>query len=91
MEIHGIIQSAQLEEYPPGTDTIEMVLKVQGVGAGQPRRLVIPFGLLLAEPTLDPESVAGHGFEAEVHEAAPGRWEVERITVAQRRILREQS
>ena len=30
-----------------------MVVRVQGVGAGQPRLLVIPFSVLLADPELD--------------------------------------
>jgi hypothetical protein len=88
MFIRGIVQTAGLAENPPGSDVIEMVLKVQGVGPGQPRTIVVPLDLLVADPTLDPESVAGHGFEAEVVEAEPKRWVVESITFAGRRVLR---
>jgi len=89
MLIHGIIQSAHLQENPPGTDSIEMVIKVQGVGPGQPRTLVVPFTLLVEDESLNPESVGGRAFEADVDEQTPGRWVVERIAVAQKRVLRE--
>ena len=36
MHLHGIIRTATLEEIPPDSGNIEMVLKIQGVGAGQP-------------------------------------------------------
>lgn len=88
MFIRGIIQTAALAEDPPGSDVIEMVLRVQGVGPGQPRAIVVPLELLVADPTLDPDSVAGHGFEAEVVEAGPKRWVVGSITFAGRRVLR---
>ena len=32
MRLHGLIRSAELQENPPGSDQIEMVLLVQGVG-----------------------------------------------------------
>ena len=88
MHLHGIVREAALEEFPPGSDRVEMVLKVQGVGAGQPRRIVIPFELLLRDPDLEPEAVAGHAFQAEVAEAETGRWLVAEITFASRRVLR---
>ena len=88
MLIRGIAQTAALEENPPGSDTIEMVLRVQGVGPGQPRRLVIPMELLIEDPSLDPENVAGHGFQAEVVEDEPGRWVVREIAFADSRVLR---
>ncbi len=53
MRIRGIVRTATLEENPPGSDRIEMVLRVQGVGPGQPRTLVVPYELLLADPELD--------------------------------------
>ena len=90
MHLRGIVQTATLAEDPPGSDIIEMVLRVQGVGPGQPRTLVVPYELLLQDESLEPESVAGHGFEAEVVEAAPGRWVVAAIAFAQRRVLRSQ-
>ncbi len=88
MHLRGIVRSAELQEYPPGSDDIEMVLRVQGVGPGQPRTIVVPFGLLLADPDLAPESVAGHGFEADVDQDAGARWVTSTITFAGRRILR---
>lgn len=83
MQIRGIVQTAELEERPPGSGTIEMVLRVQGVGAGQPRRLVVPYALLLADESLDPDLITGRGFEAEV-ELEAERWLVARINLAGR-------
>ena len=71
MRIKGIVRTGTLEENPPGSDRIEMTLKVQGVGAGQPRTLVIPYDLLLGDDTLDPDQIAGKGFEADAEEE---RW-----------------
>jgi hypothetical protein len=88
MHLRGIVQSAQLEENPAGSETIELVLRVQGVGAGQPRKIVIPFELLLQDPTLDPETVQGHGFEADVEEGPGNRWVVAQVSFAQGRVLR---
>jgi hypothetical protein len=88
VRIRGIVQEATLQENPPGSDTIEMVLRVQGVGPGQPRTIIIPFELLLQDPTLEPESIAGHAFQAEVTEAEPRRWVASEIAFAARRILR---
>jgi hypothetical protein len=84
MLLRGIIQTAVLEENPPQSERIEMVLKVQGVGPTQPRTLVIPFELLVADETLEPESLAGRGFEAEVDQADDRRWIVARIALASR-------
>jgi hypothetical protein len=89
MRIRGIVRTATLEENPPGGDRIEMVLRVQGVGAGQPRTLVIPYELLLADPDLDAEAVQGKGFEAEADEAEPGRWLVGEISLATGQVLRK--
>jgi len=33
----------------PGSETIELVLRVQGVGPGQPRKVVIPYAMLLGD------------------------------------------
>ena len=88
MRVRGIIQTGALAEDPPGSDVIEMTLKVQGVGPGQPRTIVVPFELLVADPTLDPEAVAGRGFEADVVEVEPKRWVVAAITLADRRVMR---
>lgn len=87
MRVRGLVQAAELEEDPPESGQIEMLLRVQGVGPGQPRRLVVPFDLLIREPDLDPEAVARRAFEAEVDEVAKGRWVVSWISFAGR-ILR---
>jgi hypothetical protein len=87
MHLHGIIQTATLEESPPDSGNLEIVLKVQGVGPGQPRKLTIPYALLLEDETLDPENIQGRAFDAEVDQDQGGRWLVSRITFASR-ILR---
>lgn len=88
MHLHGMIQSARLEENPPGSDAIEMILKVQGVGPSQPRTLVIPFELLVQDESLDPDAIARRAFDAEVEQDADGRWVVNSIAFASR-VLRE--
>jgi hypothetical protein len=88
MRIRGIVRTATLDEDPPGTDRIVMVLRVQGVGPDQPRLLVVPYELLLADESLDAEHVQGKGFEAEVDEDPPGRWVVAEIAFAGERVLR---
>ena len=89
MRIRGIVRTATLEENPPGSDRIELILRVQGVGPGQPRTLVVPYELLLADPELDPDAVPGKRFEAEVDEAEPGRWVVGEIAFASGQFLRK--
>ena len=89
MQIRGIVRTATLEENPPGSDQIEMVLRVQGVGAGQPRVLVVPYTLLLSDQELDPEQIQGKGFKAEVVDEGLGRWIVTEIAFATGRVLRE--
>jgi hypothetical protein len=88
MRIRGIVRAATLEENPPGSDVIEMVLRAQGVGAGQPRLLIVPYDILLQEPSLDPELVQGKGFQAEIVEDEAGRWVVVEISLASGRVLR---
>ena len=88
MRIRGIVRTATLREDPAGGDRIELVLRVQGVGPGQPRALVVPYELLLADPDLDPDAVAGKGFEAEADELEPGRWVVGEIAFATGHVLR---
>lgn len=89
MLIRGVIQSAELREL--GEDQVEMDVRVQGVGPGQPRRLVVPFGLLVADPTLEPDTIAGHGFEAVLDEPTPGRWIASEFRVMPRRVLRSET
>ncbi|HWE39562.1 MAG TPA: hypothetical protein VG406_23640 [Isosphaeraceae bacterium] len=90
MQLHGFVMSAELVEEPPESGTIELVLRVQGVGPGQPRRLVVPFAMLLADESLSPEGVRGRPFEAEAVEERPGRWVVAMLAVGDRRVLREE-
>ena len=90
MHMHGIVMSATLEEGPAGGEVIDMVLRVQGVGAGQPRRIVIPYALLLKDEGLDPDAIRGHAFQAEVEEAEGKRWIVSEITFAGSRVLRDE-
>lgn len=85
MKLHGVIRTAELRESRP--DEVEMEVRVQGVAADQPRLLVLPFSLLINDPTLDADTVAGCGFEADVEQDADGRWIVAQIALA-RRILR---
>ncbi len=84
MHLHGVIRTAELEENPPGSDQIEMVVRVQGVGAGQPRLLVIPFSLLVDHQEIDPENISRRGFDAEVEQNEQGRWIVRQIAFASR-------
>jgi hypothetical protein len=87
MHLRGIVRTAELVENPPESGTIELVLRVQGVGAGQPRTIIIPYALLLQDDSLEPESVERRAFEAEVAQAEGGRWLVAHIDFAAR-ILR---
>jgi hypothetical protein len=89
MRIRGIVRTATLEENPSGSDRIEMVLRAQGVGAGQPRLLIVPYDILLQDPSLDPELIQGKGFLAEVVKDETGRWIVVEISLASGRVLRE--
>jgi hypothetical protein len=88
MRIRGIVRVAALQENPPGTDQIEMLIRVQGVRPEQPRLLVVPYALLLGDEALEPEQVQGKGFEAEVNEDPDGRWIVSEIVFATGRVLR---
>jgi hypothetical protein len=88
MRIRGIVRVATLQENPPASDQIEMLIKVQGVRPEQPRLLVVPYELLLGDETLEPEQVQGKGFDAEVIEDPAGRWVVREIAFATGRVLR---
>lgn len=88
MHMHGIVMRAELRDDPVDADRVELHLVVQGVGRGQPRRVVVPMQVLVANPEIDPDDITGHAFEAEVEEAAPGRWLVSAIGFASNRVLR---
>ena len=87
MRLRGVIMSAELAENPPDSGRIELHLRLQGVGPGQPRRVVVPYEMLLADESLDPDAVAGHGFQAEADEL-DGRWVVTHLALAANRVLR---
>jgi hypothetical protein len=94
MRLRGIIMKAELiEPATPVTDemAVEMLLWLQGVGPAQPRRIIVPFSMLLENPALDPERITGHGFEAEVEADDEGRWIVQDLQLAARRVLRPDS
>ncbi len=84
MRLRGVVRSADLQEETPGGDRIELALRLQGVGPGQPRLVVVPYTLLLRYESLDPDEVAGRGFEAEVGQDDRGRWVVSEIAFASR-------
>lgn len=84
MHIHGIVQTATLIESPPESGNLEIVLKIQGVGPGQPRTIVIPYPLLLRDETLDPEAIGGRAFDADIEHDQDRRWMVSRIDFAGR-------
>jgi hypothetical protein len=88
MRIRGIVRGATLVEEPPGSDEIEMRLELQGVGPGQPRWIVVPYPTLLRFPELDPESVIGHGFQAEIEHEGGKRWVVQSLEIAGATVLR---
>jgi hypothetical protein len=90
MHIRGIVRTASLQENPPSSDRIEMVLHVQGVRPDQPRVLIVPYDLLLSDESLDPDAVQGKGFAAEVdQDDDSGRWVVREISFASGRVLRK--
>jgi hypothetical protein len=88
MRIRGIVQSAVLKENPAGSDQIEMIIWGQGVGPDKPRQVVVPYQLLLQDPSIDPDLIRGHGFEAEVLQEEGGRWIVQEIGFAAGNVLR---
>ena len=79
---------AELVENPQGSDRIELVLWGQGVGPDKPRSIVVPYELLLQDPSLDSEFIRGHGFEAEIRQDDAGRWVVDEIRFATGNVLR---
>jgi hypothetical protein len=92
MILRGIVRDAELVENPPGSDTIEMIVRAQGVGPSQPRKFILPFSLLLEDPTLEPESIRGRAFQAELE---PGEGDdaprAASFSIAEQRILRPES
>jgi hypothetical protein len=89
MHIRGIVRTASLQENPPASDRIEMVLSVQGVRPDQPRVLIVPYEFLLGDESLDTDEIQGKGFQAEVVQDDSGRWMVSEISIAAGRVLRK--
>jgi hypothetical protein len=89
VQIRGIVRTATLQESPPGSDRIEMHLRVQGVGPQQPRLVVVPYELLLEDSSLDVDQVEGKAFQADVVQDAAGTWIVAEIAFASGRVLRK--
>jgi hypothetical protein len=87
VQVRGIVQSAILQENPEGSERIELVVWAQGVGPDRPRSMIVPFELLLGDPSLDPEQIQGHGFQAEIEQDEQGRWVVQEIGFATGRVL----
>lgn len=88
MLLHGIVMKAELVESPAGGDSVDLALVLQGVGPAQPRQVYIPFSMLLEDPTIDPDSLRGHGIEAEVSLDDSERWLVSSLRVKPKRVLR---
>ena len=88
MHIHGIVRIATLEENPPGSDRIEMRIRVQGVRPDQPRLLIVLYELLLGDETLEPGGGAGKRIRGGDYQDAAGRWVVSEIAFATGRVLR---
>ncbi len=84
MQIRGFIRAATLQEVEPGGDQVELSLSLQGVGRDQPRKVVVPFELLVADATIDPDDLAGRGFAADVEQDTTGRWIVAQLELAAR-------
>lgn len=91
MHMHGIVMTAELRDDPAVEAHVEMHLVVQGVGRGQPRRIVVPMHVLVANPEIDPDAIRGHAFQAEVEEEAASRWVVASIAFAVDRVLRPEN
>ncbi|MGE3820081.1 MAG: hypothetical protein AB7I30_11705 [Isosphaeraceae bacterium] len=89
MVLKGFIREALLQEHPEGSESVEMILKVQGVGPNQPRVVIVPFPLLLDQPELEPETVKGRSFAAEVEPDDEGRWIVQALNLAGRALRDE--
>ena len=88
MTIKGFIQSAELVQDPADEDRVMMVARVQGVGAGQPRKILIPFEILVAQDDLEPETMAGRAFNAVYEQIDQAAAIVTAIEVRPGRVLR---
>jgi hypothetical protein len=87
MRLHGIVRGASLIE-AAGSDRLELVLELQGVGPAQPRRVVVPHEVLIRDDWIDPDQVVGRGIDAEVTLDDDGRWMVVELILGPGRVLR---
>lgn len=88
MTIKGFIQSADLLQDPASDDRVMMLARVQGVGPGQPRKIIIPFEILVAQDNLEPETMAGRAFQGSYDEVVEGTALITFIEVGPGRVLR---
>ena len=89
MQLRGIVMSAALDENPPGSERIELTLWLQGVGPGKPRRIVVPYELLLSDPCARRRSRPGPRLRGRGRARRAGRWIVAAIGFADGRVLRD--
>ena len=89
MTLRGLIRSAELHQDPADENRVHLIAAVQGVGPGQPRKILIPFEILVAQEDLDPDTMAGRAFRAEVGAIENGLGIVLGIEVGPGRVLRE--
>lgn len=89
MTLKGFIQAAELVEDPAGDDRVMMLLRLQGVSPGQPRKMILPFELLLAQEDLDVDQMAGRAFRAECSAVENGCGIAAAIEVGPSRVLRK--
>jgi len=87
--IKGFIRHAELREDPADADRVQLIASVQGVGPGQPRKILIPFEILVTHDELDADHMAGRAFRAEFETVDNGAGVVTAIEVGPSRVLRE--
>lgn len=88
MTLKGFIQSAELVEDTSGPDRVMMIVRVQGVGPGQPRKILIPFEILIVQDDLEAETMGGRAFRAECSAVENALGMVTAIEVGPSRVLR---
>ncbi len=89
MTLRGFIRSAELLQDPHDENRVNLMASVQGVSPGQPRKILVPFEILLTLEDLDPDTVGGRAFRAEVETVENGAGIVTAIEVGPARVLRE--
>ena len=82
MQIRGIVQRAELEENPPAAIGSRWSSGARESAPTSRGGSWCPYELLLQDPSLDPDQVRGHGFQAEIEQDDNGRWIVEEIGFA---------